>query len=136
MLKGFLFSLLLLIFGCSKDKTFKRVLQKEEVGKFHFFTLLATDKNLKLLTLKAAKEADIKLSKSPYTIVVESSKYPQHCNNPLTPAYEASYDGYVRITVKKAFKKIYFIQRDFHNDVTKEIIEDLFEIMKDDLKIK
>jgi len=128
--------LLLLLFGCSEDKTFKRVLEKEEVGKLHFFTLLATDKNLKLLAIKAAKEADIKLSKSPYTIVVESSKYPQHCNNPLTPAYEASYDGYVRITVKKAFKKIYFIQRDFHDDITKETIEDLFETMKDDLKIK
>ena len=128
--------MLLLLFGCSEDKTFKRVLEKDEVGKLHFFTLLATDKKLKLLAIKAAKEADIKLSKSPYTIVVESSKYPQHCNNPLTPAYEASYDGYVRITVKKAFKKIYFIQRDFHDDITKETIEDLFETMKDDLKIK
>jgi len=136
MLKTIFLSLLLLFLGCSEDKTFKRVLEKEEVGKLHFFTLLATNKKLKLLALKAAKEADIKLSKSPYTIVVESSKYPQHCNNPLTPAYEASYDGYVKITVKKAFKKIYFIQRDFHDDVTKEIIEDLFEIMKDDLKIK
>ncbi len=121
--------------GCSNDKTFKGIQDKSEVGKLHSFTLLATDKNLLKLAKKAAKEADINLSNSPCTIVVESSKYPQHCNNPLTPAYEASYDGYVKITVKKAFKKIYFIQRDFHDDVTEGTIEDLFEIMKKDLKI-
>ena len=136
MLKSILLLSILFFFGCSKDKTFKRVLVKEEVGKLHSFTLLATDKKLKLLALKAVKEVDIRLSKSPYTIVVESSKYPQHCNNPLTPAYEASYDGYIKITVKKAFKKIYFIQRDFHDDVTKDTIKNLLKLMKDDLKIK
>lgn len=126
---------ILLLFGCSNDKTFKQIEQKSEVGKLHSFNLVATDKKLLSLAKEAAKEADITISSSPYTIVVESSKYPQHCNNPLTPAYEATYDGYVKITLKKAFKEIYFIQRDFHDDVTEGTIEDLFEIMKKDLKI-
>jgi len=125
-----------LIISCSEDKTFKHIEDKSEIGKLHSFSLVASDKSLLDLAKKAAKDADISISNSPYTIVVESSKYPQHCNNPLTPAYEATYDGYVKITIKKAFKKIYFIQRDFHDDVNKDIIEDLLEIMKKDLKIK
>jgi len=136
MLKKSLFVFfILLLFGCSDDKTFKQIKERSEVGKLHSFKLIATDKSLYNLAKKAAKDSNLKLTSSPYTIVVESSKYPQHCNNPLTPAYEASYDGYVKITLKKAFKEIYFIQRDFHDDITEDTIEDLFKIMKSDLKI-
>jgi len=135
MLKNIFLISLLLLLGCSNDKTFKGIFNKKDIGKLHTFELIATDTKLLKLSKDAAKEANIRIGKSPYTIVVESSKYPQHCNNPLTPAYEASYDGYVKITLKKAFSKIYFIQRDFHDDVDEGTIEDLFEIMKKDMKI-
>jgi len=127
--------MILLLLGCSEDKTFKRVEDKSVVGKLHSFTILASNKKLLKMAKEASKEANINITPSPYSIVVESSKYPQHCNNPLTPAYEASYDGYVKLTVKKGFKKIYFIQRDFHDDVTQGILEDLLEILKKDLKV-
>lgn len=136
MLRFFLVFLLFFLVSCTKDNTFKMFSNKSEVGKLHSFNLVVTDKSILNIAKKALKEEDIKIQKSPYTMIIESSKYPSHCNNPLTPAYEATYDGYIRISVKKAFNDIYFIQRDFHGDVTQSLIEDLLEELKEDLKYK
>ncbi len=129
-------SLFFLLLGCTNHNIYKSIEDKALVGKIQSFSLMATSPNLLKLSHKAIKQTDIKLSNSPYTIMIESSSYPSHCNNPLNISNEARFDGYVKITIKKAFHKIYTIQADFYDDVNKEIIVELLEQMKKDMKIK
>ncbi len=129
-------SLLFFLLGCTNHNIYKNIEDKSFVGKLHKFTILASSPKLLSLSKEAIKDTNIHLSNSPYTIVVESSKYPAHCNNPLNISNEARFDGYVKITLKKAFHKIYTIQADFYNDIDEDIIVELLKQMKEDMKIK
>ncbi len=129
-------SLLFFLFGCTNHNIYEKVEDKSFVGKLQKFTILASSPELLKLSKSAIKDTNIHISKSPYTIVVESSAYPAHCNNPLNISSESRFDGYVKITIKKAFHKIYTIQADFYDDVNEDIIVELLQKMKKDMKIK
>ncbi len=121
--------------SCTNHNIYKNIEDKSYIGKIHTFRLLTTSPDLLELSKKAIKDTNIKLSKSPYTIIIESSKYPSHCNNPLNISNEARFDGYIKITLKKGFHKIYTIQADFYDDIDKKLIQNLLNQMQKDLKI-
>ena len=130
----FVFSLLFFL-ACSNNNIYKTIKDKSYIGKIHSFNLMATSQPLLKLSKKAIKNTTIKLSSSPFTILVESSKYPSHCNNPLNISNEARFDGYIKITLKKGFHQIYTIQADFYDEINEDIITLLLKKMQKDMKI-
>ncbi len=121
--------------SCTNHNIYKNIEDKSYIGKLHSFHLMATSSSLFKLSKEAIKDTNIKLSKSPYTIIIESSKYPSHCNNPLNISNEARFDGYIKITLKKGFHQIYTIQADFYDNIDKKLIQNLLKQMQKDLKI-
>ena len=71
-----------------------------------------------------------------YTLEVEVKKYPQHCNNPLTCSYDATYDGFMKIRLLRRMHPIYMIQRDYHGVLHEEDVLKLIDRMYDDLDLK
>ena len=134
--KVFVSLIIIFIFtNCTNHNIYKNIEDKAYIGKIHYFNLIATSPSLLELSKEAIKDTNIKVSKSFYTLMIESSKYPSHCNNPLNISNEARFDGYVKITLKKGFHKIYTIQADFYDNVNKDIIKQLLEQMAKDMKI-
>ena len=132
----FILSFIILFFAnCTNHNIYKKIEDKSLIGKVHKFNIISPSKRLLEISKNAAKEIDIILSDSPYTILIESSKYPSHCNNPLNISNEARFDGYIKITLKRGFHKIYTIQADFYNDIDKNLIKSLLKQMQNDLKI-
>jgi len=131
-------SVLILIFllGC-EDKTYKQIYDKSKIGsKINNISLSNIDKNLRKMALRSLKDEGFGIkTQSPYSIYIESRRYSHHCNNPNTIAYDATYDGFVKLTLFYKMKKIYSIQRDYHGKLDEGIITDLLEQMKRDLKI-
>jgi hypothetical protein len=70
-----------------------------------------------------------------YVVEIEGAHYPKKCNNPQATAYDATYDGYAKLTLLKGLKRLYVCQKDFHGALDSAIIEALIQKMKQDLKL-
>jgi len=128
--------ILILLFGC-EDKTYKQIYDKSKIySKIKDISLSNIDKNLREMALISLKGKGFVIkTNSPYSIYIESRKYSHHCNNPNTIAYDATYDGFVKLTLSYKMKKIYSIQKDYHGKLDEDVIADLLEQMKKDLKL-
>ncbi len=112
--------------------------QKEIVGShIHALTLANSEPQLIALLKPALKKTGFAIKEgSPYAIMIESRKYSHHCNNPLTPAYDATYDGFVKLHLTQGLKELYSIQEDFHGELDTDKIASLLQKMKSDLQLK
>jgi len=52
----------------------------------------------------------------------------------MTSAYDASYDGFVRLTLLKNNQKVYMCQKDFKGELSVRAVEKLLILMRDDLE--
>ena len=127
----------LFFIGC-EDKTYTRIFQKNEIGShISSLSIATTEKEIRTPTIKAIKESGFKLkSSSPYSIDIEYRKYSHHCNNPQTAAYDATYDGFVKLHLYHGLKEVYSVQKDFHGEFDEDVISSLLEKMRDDLRLK
>ncbi len=129
--------LFVLFFTACQDKTYSRIYKQSEVGT----TILAlsiseTNQTIKAIVLKALKHTDFKVvSGSPYALEIDGATYPKKCNNPTTSTYDATYDGYIKLTLLKNMKRIYICQKDYHGRLDEGAISALLEKMQEDLKI-
>lgn len=128
--------ILIFLFGC-EDKTYKQIYDKSKIdSKITYISLSNIDKNLRKMALRSIKDEGFGIkTQSPYSIYIESRRYSHHCNNPNTIAYDATYDGFVKLTLSYKMKKVYSIQRDYHGKLDEDIISSLLEEMKRDLKL-
>ena len=69
-----------------------------------------------------------------YSIKVDYMEYKKACNNPMTSAYDASYDGFIRLTLLKETSRVYMCQKDFRGVLSVSILEDMLTLMRDDLE--
>ncbi len=126
-----------LLFIACEDKTYTKIYQKDIIGS-HISSLLVinTQKEIRTPAIKAIKDSGFELKEnSPYSIDIEYRKYSHHCNNPLTPSYDATYDGFVKLHLYHGLKELYSVQKDFHGEFDEEKLKQLIEKMKEDLKL-
>jgi len=84
---------------------------------------------------EAFKNQKVTINKdSLYRIKVDYLNYTKQCNNPMTSSYDATYDGFIRLTLFKDRKKIYMCQKDYHGDLDVNVVEELLDLMKDELE--
>ncbi len=131
------FLLIFVLFGC-EDKSFSKVYDESIRGdKLYQVRISVNDPLLKKMLKRALEDENIKVSmNAKYTLEVQSREYDHHCNNPLTASYDATYDGYTKISLMKNMHLIYSIQQDYHGKVDVDILEELIEKMVDDMKLK
>jgi hypothetical protein len=129
--------LTLFFIGC-EDKTYTKIYQKSLVGShIKDISIASSDKDIRNLSKKALKESGFNLkSSSPYSIDIEYRKYSHHCNNPQTAAYDATYDGFVKLHLFKGLKEVYSVQKDFHGEFDEGVIANLLDKMREDLDLK
>jgi len=136
-LKLLLFVSLFFIFGC-EDKTLVKIYDSQSIGaKIDSLSLFVNDEKIRAIAIDAIKSENISLSdKSDYLLQVDARAYRHHCDNPSTPAYEATYDGYARIKLLKNLKPIFMAQKDYHGKLNSSILSSLIEKLVDEMKIK
>jgi len=129
--------LFLLFFTACQDKTYSRIYKSEEVGaNIPALSISETNQTIKSIAVSALKNSGFKVvTGSPYALEIDGATYPHKCNNPNTSTYDATYNGYIKITLLKNMQRIYMCQKDYHGTFNEEVIETLVEKMKDDLKL-
>ncbi len=134
-MKLLLLIVLLFFIGC-EDKTFTRIYQKEQVGKaIPALSISENNQTIKTMAEKVIQQYFILQVGAAYVLEIESSSYPKKCNNPNATAYDATYDGFVKLTLLKNMKRLYMCQKDYHGDLNPSIINALIKQMKRDLDL-
>ena len=125
----------LLFLGC-EDKTFTRIYQTEYVGKpIPALSISENNQTIKTMAEKVIQKYFTLQVGAAYVLEIESSSYPKKCNNPNATAYDATYDGYIKLTLLKNMKRLYMCQKDYHGDLNPSIINDLITQMREDLAL-
>jgi hypothetical protein len=132
-----LFLLIPLLFLACEDKTFTRIYQKEQIGKtIPSISISENNQTIKTMAEKILKNEHFTLQAgAAYVLELEGSTYPKKCNNPNATTYDATYDGYIKLTLLKNMKRLYMCQKDYHGDLNPSIISDLITQMKKDLAL-
>ncbi len=128
--------ILLILLGC-EDKTFSRIYKKTIVGKpLTTVSLSETNQTLRSMLIKALQKEHIKvISGANYLLELDGATYPKKCNNPNTSTYDATYNGYFKLTLRKNMHPLYMCQKDYHGTLNHEVIEALLARLKKDLKL-
>jgi len=129
--------LFILIFTACEDKIYSRIYKKDEIGSsIPILSISEINQTIKSIAISAIKSANFKVATgTPYVLEIEGATYPKKCNNPNTSSYEATYDGYIKLTLLKNMKRVYTCQQDYHGSLTQKIVTNLIEKMKEDLKL-
>jgi len=132
----YLLLFILLFTGC-QDKIYSRIYKQDEVGaNIPTLSISETNQTIRAIAISAIQDAHFKVATgSPYVLDIDGATYPKKCNNPNTSTYEATYDGYIKLTLLKNMKRVYMCQKDYHGILNEEVIEDLIEKMQDDLEL-
>jgi hypothetical protein len=127
---------MILFFGC-EDKTFSRIYDKKAIGeKITYIAVSESNLTIKNMAIEALLNEGFSVKVgSAYVLEVEGSHYPKKCNNPNTSTYDATYDGYIKLTLLKNMKPLYMCQQDYHGVVNTNIIEHLIKKMQEELKL-
>ncbi len=135
-MKFLLFVFIFLISGC-EDKTLTKIYDPDIAGeKISTLKVFALNQKLKDSMTEVLKTKGISVNdKSEYILQVDERAYEYHCNNPSTPAYEATYDGYAQIKLMKNSKPIFMAQKDYHGKFNSSILSNLVDTMIKKLKI-
>lgn len=126
----------LLFLSACDNKTFSKIYQQTpdalEIKSVELICIYPTVQNF---VKKALSNEKIHLNTdSIYTLKIDYMDYKKACNNPMTSTYDATYDGFIRLTLLKESKRIYMCQKDFRGELSVSIIEDLLTLMRDDLE--
>ncbi len=136
-IKYLLSSLTILLFLTScEDKTFTRVYGVVETPLvINSVNLSSIYPDVKSMVEISLKREDLPIKKdASYTIKVDFMNYKKACNNPMTSAYDATYSGFIRLTLLKDSKRIYMCQKEFRGELSIGVIDDLLALMRDDLE--
>ena len=135
-MKYLLSIMIVLLLGC-EDKTFTRIYDQKIIGeKIETIAISESNQSIKTMAITALKEEGFHVQAgASYVIEVEGSSYPKKCNNPNTSTYEATYDGYVKLTLLKHMRRLYMCQQDYHGEVNSAIIKRLLKKMKEELQL-
>lgn len=134
-----LYGLVLALFlGACEDKSYSKIYTPSAKGlKISALRISVNDPGFYKFVTSTLLQKEISVTRNAYyTLEVESKAYAKHCNNPMTSAYDATYDGYVRLRFLENMKLLYMCQKDYHDDLTPEILESLIDKMVDDLDIE
>ncbi len=128
--------LFIIIFTGCQDKIYSRIYKSDEVGaNIPSLSISEINQTIKSIAIVAIKNADFKVvTGSSYVLEIDGATYPKKCNNPNTSTYEATYDGYIKLTLLKNMKRVYMCQKDYHGTLNEGVMQDLLEKMKDDLE--
>lgn len=129
--------LFILIFTACQDRTYTRIYQKDAVD-MNISTMSLSESNQTIktnVTLALEKSGFKVISGSPYALEIEGTRYSHKCNNPNTSTYDATYDGFIKLTLLKNMKRIYMCQKDYHGKLDEHIMIELLTKMKQDLKL-
>lgn len=134
-----LFSILFLIiifFNACDDKVVTKSYIKDEINlNIESIELFCVYPNIKDKVILAIKNSDIKIKKdSNYTIKVDYTDYKKACNNPMTSAYDRTFDGFIRLTLLKNNTRIYMCQKEFRGELSVSDFEKLLTLMRDELE--
>ncbi len=126
-----------LFYGC-EEKHFSKCYDTSIKGKtLTQLRISAHDPTLRRMVKELLRQDGIVINdRADLTLEVEVTKYARHCNNPLTCSYDASYDGYVKITLLRRMQPLYMTQQDYHGDFESAKLARLIERMYDELDLK
>jgi len=131
----FLFIVLMIFTACNNDKTVTKFYQKIEIKKIDSIDLISIYPDIKDKILQALENKNLKLkADSIYSIKVDYLNYEKVCNNPMTSAYDATFDGFIRLTLLKNDKRIYMCQKEFRGELVASDVEKLLSLMRSDLE--
>ncbi len=127
----------LLFFTACQDKTYSHIYKQSEIGaNISTISLSETNQTIKAIITSALKNTHFIVAiGSPYALEIDGATYPKKCNNPNTSTYDATYDGYVKLTLLKNMKLIYMCQKDYHGTLDESAFATLLEKMQEDLKL-
>ncbi len=137
LINKFILSLaLILLLSACDDKTFSKIYPNTpESVDVKTVTLLCIYPDVSKIVQEALKESNFNLqTTSEYSIKVDYMNYKKACNNPMTSAYDATYDGFIRLTLLKENRRIYYCQKDYRGELSVSTIENLLTLMRDDLE--
>ncbi len=123
--------LLPLFMGC-EEKRYSKIYDRTQTGiPLREVRVATASPQLKKRLAEALKAEGIVLSeKAPLTLQVEATRYSRRCNNPTTCAYDATYDGFAKLTLMRDMHPIYMVQRDYHGALDTDIFRDLIGQMR------
>ena len=129
--------LFILIFAGCEDKSYTKIYKRDMIGvTTPTLSLNETNQSIKsLLTNVLEKEGFHVESGSLYTIEVDADSYHHKCNNPNTSTYDATYDGFVKLTLLKGMQRLYMCQKDYHGELDTQVFETLFSHMQKEFKL-
>ena len=127
---------ILLLSGC-EDKSFTKIYNTKMIGlSTPTLSLSETNQTIKTMLSDILIQEGFRIdSSSLYTIEVDSNTYSHKCNNPNTSTYDATYDGFVKLTLLKGMKPLYMCQKDYHGKLDREIFKQLFSHIKKEFKL-
>ncbi len=137
MIKILLLLTVTLLFTACQDKTYSRIYKKDALdGGIPTLTLSESNQTIKTMLTSALKKRGFRVaSGSPYALEIEGTRYSHKCNNPNTATYDATYDGFIKLTLSKHMKRIYMCQKDYHGALDETIMIELLERMQSDLRL-
>ncbi|HHD83327.1 MAG TPA: hypothetical protein ENK93_00465 [Campylobacteraceae bacterium] len=128
---------LLLISGCGKKYTSHLYDDTVRGSRVDAVRLSTADANLSRLVKAMLQKRDIAISdRALLTLQAEATTYSHHCNNPLTCSYDATYDGFVKLTLMRQMHPLYMVQSDYHGRLTPKLLESLWEQMTEELELR
>jgi len=130
-----LFAILFFLSACGDDKTVTQTYKKVDIAKVDSIKLLSIYPDIQEKIEQAIANENLTIKQdSPYAIKLDYMNYKKICNNPMTSAYDATFDGFIRLTFLKDDKRIYMCQKEFRGELSVSGLEKLLTLMRDDLE--
>ena len=133
----FWLSMLLVMGGCEQRYTSHLYDASVKGSRVAAVRLSSADANLSRLAESMLQRKGIRVSDAaPLTLEVEGTTYTHHCNNPLTCTYDATYDGFAKLTLMRQMHPLYMVQSDYHGRLTPKLLGALWDQMAEDLELR
>lgn len=122
----------LLFISCSDDTIMTKIYKEKKNLQIESINLYNIYPDIENLLLDSLSSVDIKIdTNSSYKLRVDYMNYKKHCNNPMSSAYNANLDGYIRLTLFDKNQKIYMCQKDFNGKLDKSVVIKLLNLIID-----
>ena len=129
--------LMWILSGCEHKHVSRMYDRTVQGARIDALRLSAADPALKEMVRTLLKKKHLSVrDDARYTLQVDASRYARHCNNPQTCAYDATYDGFAKLTLMRNMHPIYMVQCDYHGRLNSAILEALFDQMVKQMKLK
>jgi len=129
-----LFLISIVFTACDDKMVTKEYIKNLKHLKIDSISLESPYKNIQKKIILALKNENLKINEnSIYIIKVDYTDYKKICNNPMTSAYDATFDGFIRLTLFKKGTRIYMCQKEFRGKLDVDDFEKLLSQMKNEL---